>query len=570
MEWIPSSGCRPGVTLTHWHEEADIAIAIHGEILNADELCLATGQPKGIALGPLIATGWRLWAEGLLPRLDGVFALVLGLGDSVLLYRDPSALSSLYCCTADDGRFWFAAHLDALMRQPREGRDISRRSLHEYLRFLDIAAPNTMFKDVVAVEPGRALRWHWPRRLEAVGTLTAPRDTPPPAAFDEAVETLEGILRLGVNARLAGAAHPAAFLSGGIDSALICALAAKDRGDIAAVTVGFSGASFDEAPIAVRVAKHLGIAHQVLRFDQMDFVAAFDRLVRTLEQPMADPAMLATVLAFEHCASRFDVVLDGTGADEAVGAMPARHVRLAVEYASLLPTGARLALARMLKGLPGLAGYTPILDFKHPADTMIRWQGFTQTEIEALCGEPVSFEHTQFYRTFNRFKRQAHEERYRALMSVMPADRLIQASRATGLRPRYPFAELHTERFLRQLPTDFRHLPNEPKRILRALLARYVPRPIWDVPKRGFDFPLAEFLAADGHALVRRYLDRERWRRTGLLAPDLVEDYGRRFIAGDRRLRFRVWALVVLAAWLEHHPAGIPPLSDALNHQPTP
>lgn len=542
---------------THWHREVDIAVALHGEIFNADELRLAAGQPKDTPLGPLMAAGWRRWAEGLLPRLDGVFALALGLGDGVLLYRDPSALSRLYCCTAGGGQFWFATHLAAMMRQSGQGRSIARRSLHEYLRFLDIAAPNTLFEDVVAVEPGRALRWSWPRGLEAVEMAVAPRGTPPPATFDETVQILDRALQLSVKARLADAARPAAFLSGGIDSALICALAAKQRSDITAVTVGFSGAAFDEAPIAARIAQHLGVAHQVLRFEQKDFVAAFERLVRTLEQPMADPAMLATVLAFEHCASRFDVVLDGTGADEAVGAMPARHVRLAVEYASRIPAGVRLGLARMLKRLPGLAGYAPILDFEHPADTMIRWKGFTRTEIEALCSEPVSVEHTQFYLTFDRFERRAHDERYSALMNVMPSDRLSQASLATGLRPRYPFTELHTDRFLRQLPTDFRHLPNEPKRILRALLARYVPRAIWDVPKHGFDFPLAAFLAADDHALVRRYLDRARWSRTGLLALELVEDFGRRFIAGDQRLRFRVWALVVLAAWLEHHPASL-------------
>ena len=75
---------------------------------------------------------------------------------------------------------------------------------------------------------------------------------------------------------------------------------------------------------------------------------------------------------------------------------------------------------------------------------------------------------------------------------------------------------------------------------------------VWDGPKRGFDFPLHDFLADDDYHLVRRYLDEvaRAWRH---LPHGKVQSYARQFMAGDRRLTFRIWALVVLAAWLEHH-----------------
>ncbi len=80
-----------------------------------------------------------------------------------------------------------------------------------------------------------------------------------------------------------------------------------------------------------------------------------------------------------------------------------------------------------------------------------------------------------------------------------------------------------------------------------------MPRDIWDVPKHGFNFPLYEFLAADDFALVRRYLDPGLWRPLRLLSAEMVQHYARRFMAGDQRLTFRVWALVMLGAWLEKH-----------------
>jgi asparagine synthase (glutamine-hydrolysing) len=432
---------------------------------------------------------------------------------------------------------------------------IDRRSLHEYLRLLDIAAPNTWLLGARSVEADLQAGFE--------GTEADPAEpdpTVPPTDFGAAVNELDRRLRASVAKRLHGVGRAAAFLSGGVDSALICALAARQHPGLNALTVGFDGPGFDEAPAAARIAAHLGLKHEVLRFKRQDYLLALDRLARGMDQPMADPATMATVLAFDHCREHFDAVLDGTGADEAVGAMPPRHVRVAVGVGSLVPAPLRRWLVRAMTQVPPLAGYAPILDFEHPAEMLMRWKGFTRPEIEELCGEPVSLEHTQFYRTFARFARRAHYERYSALLNAMPCDRLTQALRLTGARVRFPFLARDVDTFLRQLPTDWRYSPGQPKRILRELLARYVPRELWDAPKHGFDFPLHDFLAGDDHALVRQHVLQGRWLTRGLLRPEVVRRYALAYIGGDRRLMFRVWALVVLGAWLDaHEDLTIPP-----------
>ena len=543
----PAQGLARGIAMA----DAE-GMAFHGELHNRAELCRQLALPEATPLPRLLRAGWQHGAETWLPRLDGVFALALRDGNALVLYRDPSGLGPLYTHTAHGGQIAFATHLDTLLRLPGVERRLARRSLHEYLRFLDISAPNTLYEGVVAVEPGQLLRWS-AAGVETRSCPTPGNDEAPAASFAQAVEMLDAHLQRSVQARLADAGPAAAFLSGGVDSTLLCALAARCRPDTTAVTVGFEGAAYDETPVAQRIAAHLGLRHEVLRFGRRDYLSAFERLGRQLEQPMADPATPATLLAFEHCASRFDTVLDGTGADEAVGMMPPRHVRLAVAYASLLPHGLRCRLTGVLRAAPRLAGHAPLFDFEHPADTMIRWNGFTRREIEALCGEPVSFEHTRFYRTFSGHPRGAHFERYSALVSGMPSDRLSQAALVSGLSVRYPFCDPQTDRFLRQLRTEYRYLPGQPKRILRALLARYVPTPRWDGPKHGFNFPLSDFLAAQDYLVVRRYLDVERWRRLELLSPGKVQHYAQRFMAGDRSLMFRVWSLVILGAWMESH-----------------
>ncbi|MBK1616658.1 hypothetical protein CKO44_24770 [Rubrivivax gelatinosus] len=518
-----------------------LLVAWHGELhalpALAAELALAADTPPAAVL----AAGWRRWHTALLPRLQGCFVLALADGDELLLYRDPSGLRNLFHAAPAEAGITFASWLPALL--PPGAPAIARTGLHEYLRFLDLAAPATIAAGIGALEPGQALH----RRGGELKTFFAEFERPAvPASFEAAVDAVEAALDQAIALRLDGAQSPAAFLSGGIDSALLCALAARRRPDLVALTVGFDRAPFDEAPAAARIATHLGLRHEVLRFDLRAHAAAFERLAAAADQPLADPSTPATLLALEACRGRFDAVLDGTGADEALGLMPSRHVRIAVEWASRLPPGLRQRLAGAVP-----AGLAPLLNFEHPAETMIRWRGFGRGEIEALCGEPVSFAGTRFFRSFARFRPGQHFERYSALLDAMPSERLTQAMLASGQALRFPFAGTAAERLLRALPPDWRWRPGEPKRILRALLARHLPRALWDTPKHGFDFPLPALLADEDGGLVRRHLDPGRWQHRGLIDAAGVQRLADGLAHGERGLAFRVWALAVLDAWLQ-------------------
>jgi asparagine synthase (glutamine-hydrolysing) len=383
-----------GHAVSTWHQASvlntHVQLALSGKVCNVQALRLQLGVGGGVPLPQLMIAGYRRWSTGLFAHVDGVFALALQAGDELFLYRDPSGLASLYHADARPDGITFSTSLLELVNALGAKPTISRASLHEYLRFGDITSPNTVLAGVCAAEPGQLFHW--------TASGLEPVHSPQPGLccneahdFAAAVDTLDAAMQRSVNARIADARAPAAFLSGGVDSSLLCALAARSRPDVTAVTVGFEGAEFDETPVAARIAAHLGLRHEVLRFAHDEVLGAFERLVRHADQPFADPTGPVTLLAFEHCRERYDVVLDGTGADSAVGAMPPRHLRLAVGWLSRLPMALRLEAAGWLKHIPPLAGYATILDCEHPADTMIRWKGFTRTEIEALYGEARVF-----------------------------------------------------------------------------------------------------------------------------------------------------------------------------------
>jgi asparagine synthase (glutamine-hydrolysing) len=291
----------------------------------------------------------------------------------------------------------------------------------------------------------------------------------------------------------------------------------------------------------------------VLRFDLDACRDGFDALAAGAEYPFADPAGVPTLLAFRHARTLGTVALDGTGADTLLGIMPARHQRIAVGWSARLPHPLRRRLAALMAPVPGLRDYRPLLEFGDPEEVLTRWQGFTRREIEALCGAPVPLAESRFYRIFRRYPRHAHFERYSALMGNLPDDRIHVAAAMTGLRVRFPFFAPEVEALVRGLDRDLRWRPDEPKRVLKAALAGRVPRALWDVPKHGFDFPFADLLAHRDLELVRTWLTPSRLDADGLPSPAAVQALAEGFIAGDRRQAFRVWALVVLSAWLGTH-----------------
>jgi asparagine synthase (glutamine-hydrolysing) len=482
---------------------------------------------------------------------DGRYALAAcdDAGQALRLARDPAGSVALYWHRDGAGRVHFATTLHALLARLPAAPALSRNGLHEYLRFLDVAAPNTLFDGVCALEAGQAMTFGARGAPAPAAVLAAPAV---PADYAAACTELEARLRDAIARRLAGSRASACFLSGGVDSALLCALARADGHRIDAWTVGFDAAELDESPTAARIAQHLGVPHHVLRVDADALEAAFGRAHAQAEQPYCDPAGAPTRLAFEACAAHADRVLDGTGAEALPGEMPARWRRIAHDWIAPLPAGLRRAATQTLRALPGLDGYARMTAFATAQDLFIRWQGFSAEDIQRLTGHVPDFSGTHFYRCFEALRGASPLRRQAVLQGLaLPDDRLQQAALATGLRVEHPFAAPDVSALMQALPEPWCHRPDRPKRVLRDLLARHVPEAVWASPKRGFNIDLPGLLRGHDLRLVRRYLCDAAALARLPLDPDEVVRWRDRFMAGDDGATHRVWALLNLSAWLE-------------------
>jgi asparagine synthase (glutamine-hydrolysing) len=471
----------------------------------------------------------------------------------ILFLRDGSCCYSFYYHSTSNEGLIFSDRLDLLLACPRVPRRLSPDGLNEYLRFLDVSTPNTIYDSVYSIEPDEIYVLGC-AGLQAIPRPSRGRRKPDLRDLDEAATILDAKLAAAVRTSTVSADSVVAFLSGGVDSSYLCALAASQSPqNIDALTVGFEDLAADESVIAGAVARHLGVRHHVLRIPVRSYRSAFDELAERADYPFADPAGPPTLLAFRRARELADLALDGTGADTLLGLMPARHQRIAVEFAALLPYQVRVRLAAAAGRMSIIRDYRTLLDFGDPPEILVRWQGWTRREIEYLRDRPVNLSSTRFYRVFGSFKRNEHYERYSALMGSLPDDRIHVAAALTGVRVRFPFFFPDVEACVRRIDYPLRYRHGEHKRVLKHGLARRLPRSLWDAPKHGFDFPFADLLAIDDYSLVRAYVRAENIRRLGIERPDALKTLTDNFIAGDRRHRFRVWGLTVLTAWLEKH-----------------
>ncbi|HEY9193781.1 MAG TPA: asparagine synthase-related protein, partial [Methyloversatilis sp.] len=219
----------------------------------------------GQTFGPDRISGNTL-LDGTVRCLDGHYALVAHdeTGRRLVLARDPAGSSALFWHKDRTNCIRFATRLDALLGELPAMPGLSPGGLDEYLRFLDIAPPNTIYEGVHALEAGQTIEFG----PSGERTLT-PADTSisVPEAYAATRDEVEAKLGDAISRRLASCSEAAAFLSGGIDSALLCALARHRGHRIEAFTVGFDAPDLDESPTAARIARHLGIGHHVLRPD---------------------------------------------------------------------------------------------------------------------------------------------------------------------------------------------------------------------------------------------------------------------------------------------------------------
>ena len=550
-------------------------ITYNGEVYNFLELRREL-EAEGFAFASrsdseVVLAAYERWGAACVARFVGMFAFAIwdGRDRTLFVARDRLGKKPLYYARYD-GRVSFASEPRALLVDPGLPREVDPDALSLYLRFGYVPSPATIFRGILRLPPGHVgwlgreqvrVESYWDPLATAGG---APVDT----GDTEAERSLEALLGEAVRQRTISDVPVGAFLSGGIDSSLVVALL-QERSDrpVRTFSVRFEDPEFDESEAAARVAAHLGTEHQTVECGEAQMLPVVDGLGGLIDEPLADSSFIPTYVLSRAVRSSVTVAMTGDGGDEAFWGYP--------RYGALRRWGWLLGQPGPIRNLVGrIAGTRPearwqriasvlLLDDENPYHRFTRLAGAGEIRAWTGRGEP----------------RPIHDEvleRLRGLplpdaaplldlVTYLPDDVLQKVDRATmaaGLEARSPLLDRRVVEFAARLPAGLKWKDGHGKVLLRRMLARRLPPPLVDRPKRGFGVPLARWLKGPLRGAMSDVLRGPDLERAGVDRA-VAERIWKDFLSGRLVRPDFIWALFVLASW-SHSWLPAPPSSTPL------
>ena len=522
----------------------------------------------------VLLAGWARWGEALLPKLVGMFAFAIwdGKARALVLARDAFGKKPLFY-RAGRGRCVFASELRALQRLDGAAGTIDPVSLRLYFALRYLPEPRSILEGVAKLPPGHLLRYA--DRETSVRQWYVPEAARPDAyaTFDDAAADLRGRVDEAVRDRLVADVPVGAFLSGGIDSAIVAASMVKSADQVRTFTVGFEGSSdyYEERPQARLVAEHLGTDHTELSVGAAETRDVVASVFDGLDEPFADSSAIPSYLIARETRRHVTVALSGDGADEVFGGYRKYQGELAAaRYQSLPGWLRRLAIEPIISALPEGKGGWLRERFRRARrfaehgskDAVGRQAGWarslSEAELDALLVEKADAPSIECLIAGLRAQAAAADPTNAMLAAdialVLTGDMLVKVDRmsmANGLEVRCPFLDRRVVECAGAMPGDFKLRRGAGKHILREAFRDRLPAEVFARPKKGFEVPIAEWLTGPLADLVSDAIDPARLKSQDLISPELPARWLAELRAGRRDTSWQLWSVIAFQQWCD-------------------
>ena len=551
-------------------------IVFNGEIYNHLELramYLSEHQFRGHSdTETLLALIERIGLDQTLEAINGMFAFALWDREARVLHvaRDRFGKKPLYIGWAGKALV-FGSELKALKAHPDFKAEIDPHALSLYTQYNCVPAPHSIYKSVWQIKPGCLLSiaiegldtgcdlldkmtqyWSAAKIVQERNI----RDLPHTDSHSDIVDEFQFLLKQCVRERMLSDVPIGAFLSGGIDSSAIVALMqSQSARPVHTYTIGFEEAGFNEALYARDVAKHLGTDHHEHMCSAADARNVIEKLPDMFDEPFADQSAIPTYLVAKFARRDVTFALSGDGGDEMLGgysrhistpkiaALPAftRHLINAIPKGALktlIPTKPLMAkhldkTARLLSADTRNDIYDILLRNWDDNPALLHQNARLDVDENAALGlsEQLMLWDTQFY---------------------LPNDILTKVDRSTmavSLEARAPLLDRRIFEFVWNLPMDVKIREGKGKWLLRELLARHVPREMFERPKQGFGIPLADWLCGDLRDWAEDLLDPRALKEQGLFDSAAIRDLWDAHLRDKPRHCDALWNVLMFQAW---------------------
>jgi asparagine synthase (glutamine-hydrolysing) len=553
----PITGQQPMLSPTE-----PVAITFNGEIYGYKSFRASLdGFPfRTTSDTEVILALYQRYREKMFSQLPGMFAFALwdNRRQQLLCARDRFGEKPFFYALGREGEFLFASEIKALLASGLVEPILNREAIAHYLKYLYVHPHKTVYQNIYTLPPAHFLLYRDGREsLERYWHLPDPRND---IGITEAAEELARLFDRAVSACLVADVPVGAFLSGGLDSSTVVAVASRHKARLKTFSFGFEDTA-SELPFARKVADLYETEHVELAGQETDVGTLLVAMQDAFDEPFADSSNIPTYLISKLARRHTKVALTGDGADELLAGYsswynPLLHMRTAgrkyTDLAFFFCLGAKLArragvrldiaVQHKLAGMEYRRRYRSVLQ-AHAAQR----QYFTDTEVEQFGLSPSG------KKTASSAKHDCDTIDDALRMDIedyLPGDILVKvdrASMANGLEVRAPFLDVDFASFCISLPYRLKINTEHGKLVLRRAMENLWPPSVRTRGKQGFGAPVNQWLTADSvAALKEEYLNDCRQQLFSLLPFESTR-------SAANHNDYKTWILLVLALWMDKH-----------------
>jgi asparagine synthase (glutamine-hydrolysing) len=564
-----------------WDQSKRYCIVFNGEIFNYQELknqLLTLGttfisqSDTEVLLNLYIREG-----EKCLSKLNGFFSFCIydSQERTFFLARDRYGIKPLLY-VFDEDKFIFSSEMKSILEYGIQ-KEIDYTSLFTYLQLNYIPAPDTVFKVVKKLLPGHCLKVSQ-KNLSTNQYYDIPYQSNEaenfPFTYEEAKTKVKTLLESSVQRRLVSDVPLGAFLSGGIDSSVITALASKHKPGLHTFSIGFRDEKFfDETEYAKLVARHFKTAHTVFSLTNDDLYAHVHQILDYLDEPFADSSAINVYILSKETRKHATVALSGDGADELLAGYNKHAAFYRMKYPGwkekvvsaslpllkLFPQSRNSSLTNSIRQMVRFGEGAKL----KPSERYWRWAGYaSESEVSSLFNAETREKILQNdYRSRKDSLLQSVPDNYtlndilRTDMNVvLPNDMLTKVdlmSMANGLEVRVPFLDYELVNYLFSLPSHFKIDHQLRKKILQDSFRDILPVELYNRPKKGFEVPLLKWFRKEMKSLITDdLLSQKRIEEQGIFDYPAVHKLKQQlFSSNPGDVHARIWGLIVFQWW---------------------
>lgn len=547
---------------------SDIEIVFNGEVYNFKEIkenLYRIGYTfRTTSDTEVICAAYLEYGEDCVNHFNGMFAFVIydKIKNQFFGARDRLGQKPFYYYH-NGSNFEFASQISSIQKY-NNNLSISKKAIDAYLTWGSIPDPLSIFNEIKKLLPGNSFTFNLKTgnlETKVYWDIDYHGKEKYAGTYEEAQNELTEILSDAVKIRMFADVPVGVFLSGGIDSSLIAAMATKTyNGKVKTFSVKFNDKGFDESIYAKQVAGHLGTEHNIIECNYKEGIDLIENFYHYYDEPFADSSAIPSMLLAKYTSKQVKVAISGDAGDESfMGYHRYQWIKNGNKFMKL-PYHLRYHISKLTSLIPNyrakiISSFMTSKSINNAYVDSISGGRKIEWMVDKMDTKNVKelkyLEHTN-----KNLLERVSDFDLKTYLNWDINTKVDRATMAYSLEARAPLMDYRIVEFSRKIPTSYKFKGNNQKRILKDILYRYVPEHIFDRPKAGFTMPFQLWFREDLKEYVISELSKEELKKIPCIDVDLVTKKINDHMNKIWNNTGLIWKLLVLKQWLKKNGQG--------------